>query len=262
MWKLTNKNKHTKLCQCWFPGAHINVGGGNNPDTGDREQLASISYAWMLDRVHPHLAFDIETFNEQLAVFEELANAQAERMKEGEGWITWAWNKVAGGSEKVLPEGYALGKIEDSHTLMYSLMSSRKPRTPGAYHCNDKTKKRDSEDWMFTTERIHPSVHLRQLATTPKRGETHKKYEPIAMENWERILEKKIDPDGTVRYGWQWVKWNKDKTKKEVCLWEFQIGKMPKETSAEYRLLKKSWAGTEVWEKVKQGWGKPVGAEN
>ncbi|KAF4303029.1 hypothetical protein GTA08_BOTSDO08587 [Botryosphaeria dothidea] len=76
LWCVKEGNKTTKLVQCWFPGAHINVGGGNsenagdkNPE-GDREQLASITYAWMLDRVRPHLAVDEAALAAQLAEIE------------------------------------------------------------------------------------------------------------------------------------------------------------------------------------------------
>ncbi|TGZ80401.1 hypothetical protein EX30DRAFT_372331 [Ascodesmis nigricans] len=256
VWKLTPENTRTNLCQCWFPGAHINIGGGSSSNagpnpTGDREQLASISYAWMLDCIRPHLALDSETYNKQFEAFEELAHKKdAVTAKTKEGWFTWAWNKVAGASEIVLPDGYALGKIDDSHTFLYDVMGKPQPRTPGGYH--------DSTKGEFTTERVHPSVHIRQVATTPKNGEKYEKYQPIAMAGWERILEKYVGGDGAEKTGWQWVKWNKGKTKKERFIWEFRIGEMWRENSAEYRLIKNSWAGTEVWNDVRKGWGEVV----
>ncbi|KAJ5928330.1 hypothetical protein N7466_007286 [Penicillium verhagenii] len=53
----------TKLRQCWFPGYHINIGGGSN-DTmdhyGDMESMANLSLVWMIDQVreHTNLVFD------------------------------------------------------------------------------------------------------------------------------------------------------------------------------------------------------------
>jgi hypothetical protein len=41
------------LQQCWFPGAHHNIGGGY-PDNG----LADIALAWMVDRCRPFLDFE------------------------------------------------------------------------------------------------------------------------------------------------------------------------------------------------------------
>jgi hypothetical protein len=58
----------TNLVQCWFPGFHINVGGGTNesvlepgatPDgLTDMEQLATVSLFWMLDLISPFLSLD------------------------------------------------------------------------------------------------------------------------------------------------------------------------------------------------------------
>jgi hypothetical protein len=52
----------TNLEQCWFPGVHINVGGGSDDQIkggrGDREEIAALTLAWMIDRCRPFLAFD------------------------------------------------------------------------------------------------------------------------------------------------------------------------------------------------------------
>ena len=48
----------TNLIQCWFPGVHINIGGGSDDalreltkQLGDLEGMANVSLAWMVDRV-------------------------------------------------------------------------------------------------------------------------------------------------------------------------------------------------------------------
>lgn len=244
MWKLPKGNTTTNLSQCWFPGAHINNGGGSSSNvegnlTGDREQLASISYAWMLDRIRPFLALDPEALEKQLKPFETLARCPQERMgkKEPEGWGTWAYNKLINNSPSQVI-GYALGKIDDSHTWKYDLMSSPQPRSPGSYHTSDSEA---------TNEEIHPSAYLRQEASTLGLGEGEK-YEPLSMgKGWERVYVKfgKGLKDEK-RSGWKWVKYiDSDENKGiERSLWEFDIGKFDNEKSVECRLIKGSWVNT------------------
>lgn len=46
LWKKTPDNKVTVLKQCWFPGAHSSVGGGD-PSHG----LSDITLAWMIQQL-------------------------------------------------------------------------------------------------------------------------------------------------------------------------------------------------------------------
>ena len=52
----------TTLIQCWFPGVHVNVGGGSDDGLeareGDLESIANTTFAWMADRCAPFLKFD------------------------------------------------------------------------------------------------------------------------------------------------------------------------------------------------------------
>lgn len=57
----------TNLCQCWFPGVHINIGGGSDEtlkeekkSEGDLESMANITFAWMVDRVREVSLLDFE----------------------------------------------------------------------------------------------------------------------------------------------------------------------------------------------------------
>jgi len=54
----------SNLLQVWFPGVHINIGGGSSDTAkgkGDAEQMANITFAWMVERVRPYLAFNATT---------------------------------------------------------------------------------------------------------------------------------------------------------------------------------------------------------
>jgi hypothetical protein len=256
IWKLTPENKVTKLVQCWFPGAHINVGGGSSHNAGknpigDREQLASISYAWMLDRVAPWLAIDPISLKTQMKAFQELADAPLRELDgpNKQTWGQWAksWIVPAVPDRVFTAMGYAAGEIKDSHGLVYDVMSDPEDRTPNRYH-----------DWQnktgggeYTVERIHPSVHYRQLAL--KQTNTGE-YVPHAMKDWERIYTEGLGKDKKPRTGWQWVKWaDKAKTVKENYLWEFEIGHMPQDRSVEKMLVDGSWV-QKVHDEVMEGW--------
>lgn len=243
VWKLTNENKVTRLCQCWFAGAHINVGGGSsdnvvkdsgsdNADDDDYiapgEQLASISYAWMIDRIRPHLALDNEALERQLKGLERLADVAPAASKDG-----------------LKNAGYATEHIPDSHTKEYDAMGFPEDRTPNCYH--------DLSKGQYTVERIHPSVHYRQVADR-KKGK--KVYEPAAMRGWQRVYEENGKGiDGKLRKGWMWVKYKDDKKKNgiENQLWEFEIGRMPLGKSIEWRLIEGSWVDA-VHQEVEKGW--------
>ena len=60
LWYLPEGNTETNLQQCWFPGVHINVGGGSDDGLkeiektkGDLESMANITFAWMVRIVYP-----------------------------------------------------------------------------------------------------------------------------------------------------------------------------------------------------------------
>ncbi|KAH7086790.1 hypothetical protein FB567DRAFT_51366 [Paraphoma chrysanthemicola] len=59
-----------ELKQVWFPGVHINIGGGNKDAftqmKADNENISTATLAWMLQCISPHLTIDQEAFNEYL----------------------------------------------------------------------------------------------------------------------------------------------------------------------------------------------------
>ncbi|KAG6988492.1 hypothetical protein G7Y79_00072g097540 [Physcia stellaris] len=63
LWNMPGDNKKTNLIQCWFPGIHVNIGGGSSDGLkktpkGDLESMANTTFAWMVDRCRPFLHFD------------------------------------------------------------------------------------------------------------------------------------------------------------------------------------------------------------
>ncbi|KAF2838110.1 hypothetical protein M501DRAFT_992982 [Patellaria atrata CBS 101060] len=295
IWKLKSGAK-TKLCQCWFPGAHVNVGGGSSDNAdeanpkGDREQLASISYAWMLDRVRPHLAFDEAAL--EIQKVEIRANAQPPPVKveekKSEGWFWDSYNyvkdTVVGGTKKAaeyIP--YGMGQIDDSHTFLYDVMGNPKDRDANVINAKQIKKRmaieegkldsntKDDFDGEYTVERVHPSVFFRQVyereqaEKAGKKGKDVKYYEPAAMRGWERIYVKgDSGRDFKARNGFKWVKYEKDKNGKIVkdkqgkdkivnFMWEFEIGHMPEAKSVEKFLIDQSWTES-VHNEVQKGW--------
>lgn len=122
----------TRLCQVWFPGVHINVGGGSTENIKtvpreDREQFADITLAWMLDMTQPYLALSQERINQELGITDNLRQVS-----------------------------YGSGTIYNSYSLTYRIfLGGAKIRTPAAYH---------DSGHAYTVERIHHSVHFRQDA--------------------------------------------------------------------------------------------------
>ncbi|KAM0545824.1 hypothetical protein ACHAPJ_011151 [Fusarium lateritium] len=249
LWSVKPGNESTRLVQCWFPGAHINVGGGSSDNVitdedkkknvqpkGDRERLSSVAYAWMLDRIRPHLALDQEALDMQLAEIEAVINHPNDPKMQA-----WEQNQE-----------WLMGKIDDSYTKEYKALGSAEIRTPLEY----KTREEG-----YTVERVHPSVHFRQeyhrdLNKNKKLKKAIEVYQPLAMEGWERIY--KTDGKGKdqkPRKGWMWVKYqNDDKSNVERWMWEFEIGNFPEDTSVERWLINKSWNVESYFKTVEAGW--------
>ncbi|CAL3963238.1 unnamed protein product [Diplocarpon coronariae] len=244
----------TALCQCWFPGAHINVGGGSSANVGknpkgDREQLASVSYAWMLDRIRPHLALSESALAGQIADFKRMAEAAPEPEA---SWSIWnapkfMKNLISDTTNKVLPAGYGFGEIDDSHTPMYWLMAFPKEREPNFY--NQTSKSIPIEEQWYTVERIHPSVYYRQQAQLSHGMEP---YVPAALQGWERREELHGKGRDGARKGWKWIKFN-EKGERLDEMWEFEIGDFPEGMSVEKRFIDASLV-KDIHEKASEAW--------
>ncbi|QPC70602.1 hypothetical protein HYE68_001354 [Fusarium pseudograminearum] len=251
LWCVKGDNKTTKLVQCWFPGAHINVGGGSSDNaqtdkdkkdgkqpTGDNERLSSVAYAWMLDRIRPHLALDEEALQMQLADIDRVIHSPGDpKLK---AWENQEW---------------LMGNIDDSYTKEYKAMGSAVIRTPMDYYKREEG---------YTVERVHPSVHFRQeyhRNLNKQLKEPITVYEPLAMVGWKREYESDgLGKDLKPRKGWTWTKYKKGatpenkKTMIEKRMWEFEIGNLPDDTSVERWLIKKSWNVESYFKTVEEGW--------
>lgn len=278
IWKLPPTNRTTKLCQCWFPGVHINIGGGSStkpskegdqPQT-DREQLAYISYAWMLDRIRPHLALDegeLESQKREIlaASVQDHSHSASNDPANGEQTVTTkpsvgAWYNPAtwfrmmkqhiAGMPRMSAIGYAAGEIPNSHTLFYDLMAAPKPRIPV------NLSEKEIADRVFTTERVHPSVFYRQEFQRIQGLAAKDLYDPVALRGWERRLVK--GGDHHPRTGFQWVKYKPGtgtgaERVVEKVMWEFEIGHMPADKSVERWLIDQSWCES-VHKEVDSAW--------
>lgn len=124
----------TYFCQTWFPGAHINIGGGGQ----GTDALSNITLAWMLDRIQPYLAIEWDR------VKQEFQRSQ--------------------GSVDTL---YGSGPIQQQHWL-WGLFGS-KVRTPGAYHDNTEyTVERIHPSVHFRQQRIIERKNDKEQEYKPK----------------------------------------------------------------------------------------------
>ncbi|KAH7103410.1 hypothetical protein BKA62DRAFT_60734 [Auriculariales sp. MPI-PUGE-AT-0066] len=241
LWYVPNDNTTTNLHQVWFPGVHINIGGGSDDGLkekkGDLEQIATITFAWLVDQIRPFLAFDtfalnkiwnahsILTFDPSYHGFNPNAGFRMVKKQQPQGNIvTRGYRSVLGyftGPKEDEYEvwqapkvGYATGTILDAYDATMYKAGGEAKRTPGQYmsHPRAPEKPRLLSELGKTRESIHPSVwHRMQHVPSAESGE--KQYKPDALVGWER----KRNPDGDKK-GFVWT--NKDKT---VTLPEYVI---------------------------------------
>ncbi|KAL1622783.1 hypothetical protein SLS54_004803 [Diplodia seriata] len=146
LWYLDEKfmegKKAPNLKQCWFPGFHESIGGGDTqynhlltkilPDS----EMHDITLAWMCDQVDGLLHFDKEACRKIL-------------LKEDTDRVNWA-------------TAYEVDMMNVLQFFNLGIMGGSRTRTPGMYHVNNR-------QWASrTNETLHPSVQYRVEAT--KRG--------------------------------------------------------------------------------------------
>jgi hypothetical protein len=191
---------------------------------GQKEQLSFISYTWMLDRIHPYLAFDELELRaqqaEMLALIVPTGQAQGVPSSLIQAGTDFLKGKMAGARD--VAYGYAGGMINDSHTLLYDLLAFPKPRTPLDLGPNEET--------MRTGEVVHPSVFYRQESERRAGFPSDKIYQPLAMKGWTRETSPGVK-----------------------MLEEFEVGGMAKGDSLEGWLIDKTWCDS-VREDVESGW--------
>ncbi|KAF3942509.1 hypothetical protein ABW19_dt0207522 [Dactylella cylindrospora] len=215
------KMKETELLQVWFPGVHINVGGGANAtlrNEGDLEEISNITFAWMLDHIAPYVSINQTTINQEYRERQngiDQLNLKVEEYKEkikaeeqaaaSQTWGQWFQKIPSAAVSTVLypfkgsnapdlrrrDHGWGTGAIIDSYTKLYYASGST-PRTPGNY-ANHKDP--DYKVVGETNEQIHPIVGYRLFATKDM-TDKKLKYEPLG----ERKVRRKPGENGTWVY--------------------------------------------------------------
>jgi len=145
------------LKQCWFPGAHSNVGGSY-----DDAELADITLAWMISQLEDLLYFD-------------------------EGYVTWQHDLNLNYYRDIHkdPRSWGMGMIYDSRTAIQTLGYPR-IREPGRYHAVDPiTAKETTRPLRDTGEHIHACVRVRMSSENGLGTADRGHYDPEALREWE-----------------------------------------------------------------------------
>ncbi|KAJ5690869.1 hypothetical protein N7462_005261 [Penicillium macrosclerotiorum] len=204
----------TKLAQVWFPGYHINIGGGSTStmeNRGNMEEMSNIAYAWMLDQVKKHLSLDEEQTIEEYQLREEIFTMNNEKrdawnkMTAEESWGAWAWRQSSQIASAVVhprtpgPEppfkkrrsyDWGAGPMDDSFTKMY-WPNGEHIRIPGRYAFKNGQRK---DPLGETFEYIHPVVQYRidRTQQMKKAGEDVMEYTPRGPKFNRRLV---VDKD-------------------------------------------------------------------
>ncbi|KAJ5582992.1 hypothetical protein N7535_001612 [Penicillium sp. DV-2018c] len=176
--KLEDGYKHQHhprtLRQVWFPGYHINIGGGSNDtikNEGNMEEMSNITFSWMLDQIKPYLSLNEQYLAEERQRREYYISTIVDDTAADKTWLAWAQSKIseitsafrdsptapAEPDKKHRSYGWGTGPLKDSFTPFYYLNGSRK-RTPGGYDPFDENGKKLGETFEF----IHPVVGFRK----------------------------------------------------------------------------------------------------
>ena len=192
LWNMPKGNQKTTLMQCWFPGIHVNIGGGSDDGLkrtpkGDLETMANTTFAWMVDRCRPFLLFDDKVLNFVLDKYFQTLQTLTKRQLKG--------SAQPPGKETV---GWGVGLnhagiVETAHKGLFNTLGGVEDRTPGHYPNKPNTH-----------EYIHPVVFHAQ---------EDQGYTSRALEGFRRVPGKGEDAQGKGHY------WVKTYTKKEAQSW-------------------------------------------
>lgn len=184
-----------ELKQAWFPGVHINIGGGSSDCfstmKGDSENISTATLCWMLQCVSPHLTIDRESFELYLAQYKRwLFRIRYACTYHHETWGEKAWKYVPKlpkipfinpGPDELAPPArdpphphvefdfsWGTGPLVDSFGGMYHLNGTHK-RMPGHEDVETYDEKTKEQEWRplrelgQTNEYIHPIVLHRSI---------------------------------------------------------------------------------------------------
>lgn len=208
----------SELKQVWFPGYHVNIGGGDDStlnNIGDMEEMSNITYSWMLDQIKNHLSIDERFVMQAMKAREEYLQTLNKKYEHWEAsvstlkrdsfkqWVSRAVECIMHPSKMLEPPeykgirryGWGEGILINSYSLFYHL-NGKKWRTPGEYGTKNDTGKYAGE----TFEHIHPVVNYRveRMKMLHKEdSKQHSLYKPLApggdYKRW-----KELDDNGNV----------------------------------------------------------------
>ncbi|KAF2013461.1 hypothetical protein BU24DRAFT_238667 [Aaosphaeria arxii CBS 175.79] len=211
-----------ELKQVWFPGVHINSGGGSDDCItemkGDLEHLAMTSFCWMLQCISPYLTIDQTAFHSSMEQYQRwLDTVRYNCTYHHETMFDWVKKKIPNipiinpADDELAPPkrdpahvhsnfdyGWGTGPIVDSYSGMYRLAGVY-PRVPG--HCQAEIyedagkeyKLQDVAKYGQTNEYIHPVCHYRDVVRGPELQS--------ALKDWTRNFEP--EEHGKGRFWWR-----------------------------------------------------------
>lgn len=204
------------LKQCWFPGAHSDVGGAYHDN-----DMSNIVLYWMISLMDEH---HLLTLNKGRLIkgVHRRQDMDANEMAEPE--VTWKtrlsdtiedkFPSLAPRPITTLHRPWGLGKIHDSLTIAFKLGGALN-RCPMEYRRPDPSfKKMWTVKWMFlrkfnlieendflgdTFETVHASVRIRMAKPDGLGLEGKGKYIPTAMQGWNIIKSVPTNPDTPIQ---------------------------------------------------------------
>ena len=168
VWELPAEGTKTQLKelkQCWFAGAHSNV-GGSYPDTG----IADITLAWLIQQLSRNLSFDKSYISSQ-------------------GSENAAWLQK---QQPPTPFKWSCGKVYDSGDKVQNFLVGASNRTPGTYkRLNSITGKEEpAQPLRKTHEFIHPSVRVRRALGGKGTNNIPTYNDPWPLKDWTLLKPK------------------------------------------------------------------------
>ncbi|KAJ4362822.1 hypothetical protein N0V95_001196 [Ascochyta clinopodiicola] len=231
-----------ELKQVWFPGVHINCGGGSDDGfskmEGDMENISVATFTWMLQCIAPHLDIKQQAFDDYMTQYiswlTKVRYHCTYHHPQTEGWSEWLWKKVPDvplisigepidplAAPRRDPEhthttfdfGWGVGPILDSFSKLY-LANGTYPRQPGheMMEVNGawvpirgiKGDRQNPPTGFETNEYIHPLVHYRR---TVRRARGTPEWDQWTYHGTAHPLanwtrEHRVGEDGRSRYWW------------------------------------------------------------
>ncbi|KAK4226572.1 hypothetical protein QBC38DRAFT_480113 [Podospora fimiseda] len=219
------KGSDSKLLQVWFPGVHINIGGGsddllppdskkeedrNNPETwyhSDLEQIAMITLTWMIEQFEPHLGFEIGTapslMEDRYAlvtpVLDELLSCKTHAGNRLLGWLkpethasNWLVKKVKSmkGRDDTPPDVWNDNGVTWSRNIAADALMGWASGPIIDSYVGNMTKAgsqyRTPGEYRANKGRTNEYIHPTVAYRMDRLADEEDKYEPIALKDFKR----------------------------------------------------------------------------